>query len=174
MPAGMSVPSPTRQRSPSRAPGMRMAPLPTSHRWPTSAPSTTLRWPSTARSPTVTGCWGVPMMEAFSSTEEPAPSRTAPPWERTMAPWAMTAPGPRWIIPSTRALLATLKCAAPGRGLDGGLVSGWLITIVGATYASPRDLSTAPRPGGPIQSWTVRPAQLRPESGPFVHPPTGR
>ena len=40
---GMRVPSPRMQPSPSREPGMRMAPLPISHRSPTRAPTMVAR-----------------------------------------------------------------------------------------------------------------------------------
>jgi hypothetical protein len=48
-PAGTSVPSPRMQPFPSRAPGIRIAPLPISQRSPTVAPMICARWPKTVR-----------------------------------------------------------------------------------------------------------------------------
>ena len=70
VPAGTSVPSPRMQPSPSREPGMRIAPLPISHRSPTLAPTIVARWPKTVRCPIATGCSGLPTSTPFSSTAE--------------------------------------------------------------------------------------------------------
>ena len=55
VPGGTSVPSPRMHPLPRRDPGMRIAPLPISHKSPIVAPTMVARWPKTVRWPTRTG-----------------------------------------------------------------------------------------------------------------------
>src|SRR4051795_11023294 len=109
-PAGTRVPSPRMQPSPSRAPGIRIAPLPISHRSPTVAPTICARWPKTVRCPIRTGCSRVPTTTPFSRTAEWLPIDTASSCERTTVPWARIAPAPTWTLPSSLAEPAISGC----------------------------------------------------------------
>src|SRR3954465_5428647 len=137
VPAGIRGPSPRMQPSPSTEPGIRMVPLPISHRLPTLAPMTWQRCPNTVRWPITTGWAAVPTTVEFSSTAEWLPIDAVASWERTTAPWARTTPAPIQAVPRISA-----DSAITGAGTSG---QAWL-KLTAHLHAP----SSSPPPPGPL------------------------